>query len=239
MVKLPLHIIMPIKDSIDMAERAILAIVNSGHTLCIYDDYSTEENTHRLNQIAEKYNIQLIHLSSLTTQPSPNYRTILQHARKTALQLHQHLVITESDVIVHQDTICRLYNEVQKGVGLVAAATTDENSIYNFPYQYLLKWRYQHLDKNTISTKKRLSFCCTLLTNELLQKTNFDLLDPKKNWFDVTISHWSLSLGLKNLLMLGNTVLHFPHSSRPWKSLKYTNPWLYYWRKIIQNRDRI
>ena len=33
-----LHIIMPIKDSIDLAETAIRAIVDSGSTLCIYDD---------------------------------------------------------------------------------------------------------------------------------------------------------------------------------------------------------
>ena len=41
------------------------------------------------------------------------------------------------------------------------------------------------------------------------------------------------------IFMLGNTVLHLPHSSRPWKRLKYTNPLLYYWRKITQRKDRI
>ena len=115
----------------------------------------------------------------------------------------------------------------------------DENGEYNFPYHYLRRLRYRCLAKKTIQTKKRFSFCCTLLTNELLQKADFQLLDPTKNWYDVTISHWSLALGFRNLLMLANPVLHFPHASRPWKRLKYTNPLLYYWRKITQKKDRI
>ena len=38
-----LHIIMPVKDSIEMAERAIRAIIESGHMLYVYDDYSLSE----------------------------------------------------------------------------------------------------------------------------------------------------------------------------------------------------
>jgi hypothetical protein len=63
MVNKHLHIIMPIKDSIEMAEKAILAIVNSGHTVCVYDDNSTPENAQKLDSIAQQHNIQLIHLS--------------------------------------------------------------------------------------------------------------------------------------------------------------------------------
>jgi hypothetical protein len=239
MVNKQLYIIMPIKDSLAIAERAIGAIVESGHTLCIYDDNSLPENAKRLDVIAAETGIQVVHVSELTDHPSPNYRLVLQRAQQEALANEQHLVIIESDVIIQSDTLNRMEAEVQEGVGMVAAATIDEAGVYNFPYHYLRRWRYRFHCKKTITTKKRFSFCCTLLTNELLQKADFQLLDPTKNWYDVTISHWSLSIGLRNMLMLGNTVLHLPHSSRPWKRLKYTNPLLYYWRKITQRKDRI
>ena len=239
MVNKQLHIIIPVKDSIEMAKNAIQAIVNSCHTVCIYNDNSNQENTKKLDEIAQLHHIELIHISTLTDHPSPNYRLVLQHARKRALSNQQHLVIVESDVIVQSNTLSLLASQVQPGVGMIAAVTTNEEGTYNFPYHYLLKWRYRRLAKETISTNKRFSFCCTLLTHEFLQKADFELLDPTKNWFDVTISHWSLSLGLKNLLMLDNPVLHYPHASRPWKLLKYTNPWLYYWRKFTQKKDRI
>ena len=239
MVDNPLHIIMPVKDSIAIAERAIRTIVDSGHQLCVYDDNSTPENARNLDEIASELNIQVVHLSTLTDHPSPNYRLVLQLAEQEALETGRHLVIVESDVIIKADTLTRMLEEVQAGVGMVAAVTVDEEGIYNFPYHYLHRLRYRFLDKKTIDTKKRFSFCCTLLTNELLQKADFQLLDPSKNWYDVTISHWSLNLGLHNLLMLNNPVLHFPHASRPWKRLKYTHPLRYYWRKITQRLDKI
>ena len=239
MVNNKLHIIMPVKDSLEMAERAIRAIVDSGHTLCVYDDNSLKDNAKRLDELATKTNIQVVHISDLTDHPSPNYRLVLQLAQKQALNDNRHLVIVESDVMVKKDTLSLLAQQAQAGVGMVAAVTTNEEGIFNFPYHYLLKMRYRKLAKETISTNKRFSFCCTLLTHEFLQKADFELLDPTKNWFDVTISHWSLSLGLRNLLMLDNPVLHYPHASRPWKLLKYTNPWLYYWRKFTQKKDRI
>ena len=234
-----LHIIMPVKDSIEIAERAIRAIVASGHTVCVYDDNSLQENAERLDQIAKEKSIQVVHISDLTDQPSPNYRLVLQTAQQEALDKGKHLVIVESDVIIQSDTLNRMLTQVEAGVGMVASVTIDENSEYNFPYHYLRNLRYRFIKRQTISTKKRFSFCCTLLTNELLHKADFQQLDPTKNWYDVTISHWSLALGLRNLLMLDNPVLHFPHASRPWKRLKYTNPLLYYWRKITQKRDRI
>ena len=134
MVNKHLHIIMPIKDSIEMAEKAILAIVNSGHTVCVYDDNSTPENAQKLDSIAQQHNIQLIHLSSLTDHPSPNYRLVLQHARNTALSKGQHLVIVESDVMVQDDTLNRMVKQVSNGIGMVAAVTTNEEGVYNFPY---------------------------------------------------------------------------------------------------------
>ena len=234
-----LHIIMPVKDSIEIAERAIRAIVASGHTVCVYDDNSLQENAERLDQIAKEKSIQVVHISDLTDHPSPNYRLVLQTAQQEALDKGKHLVIVESDVIIQSDTLNRMLTQVEAGVGMVASVTIDENGEYNFPYHYLRNLRYRFIKRQTIATKKRFSFCCTLLTNELLHKADFQQLDPTKNWYDVTISHWSLALGLRNLLMLDNPVLHFPHASRPWKRLKYTNPLLYYWRKITQKRDRI
>lgn len=234
-----LHIIMPVKDSIEIAERAIRAIVASGHTVCVYDDNSLQENAERLDQIAKEKSIQVVHISDLTDHPSPNYRLVLQTAQQEALDKGKHLVIVESDVIIQSDTLNRMLTQVEAGVGMVASVTIDENSEYNFPYHYLRNLRYRFIKRQTIATKKRFSFCCTLLTNELLHKADFQQLDPTKNWYDVTISHWSLALGLRNLLMLDNPVLHFPHASRPWKRLKYTNPLLYYWRKFTQKRDRI
>ena len=234
-----LHIIMPVKDSLEMTEKAIRAIVSSGHTLCVYDDNSLPKNAKRLDEIATETGIHVVHIAELTNHPSPNYRLVLQLAQQEALASNRHLVIVESDVMIQTDTLNRMWEEVQQGVGMVAAVTVDEQGEYNFPYHYLRRWRYRFISKKTFSTKKRFSFCCTLLTNDLLQKADFQLLDPSKNWYDVTISHWSLNLGLRNLLMLDNPVLHFPHASRPWKRLKYTNPLLYYWRKITQRKDRI
>ena len=239
MVNNKLHIIMPVKDSIVIAERAIRAIVESGYALCVYDDNSLPENAQRLDDMAAEMNIQVVHISTLTDHPSPNYRLVLQLARQEALDTGRHLVIVESDVIIKANTLDRMLEEVQEGVGMVAAVTVDEEGRYNFPYHYLHRLRYRFLSNKTINTKKRFSFCCTLLTNELLKKADFQQLDPTKNWYDVTISHWSIALGLRNLLMLGNPVLHLPHSSRPWKRLKYTHPLRYYWRKITQRLDKI
>lgn len=239
MVNDQLHIIMPVKDSIAIAERAIHSIVDCGYTLCVYDDNSLPENAQRLDEIANDKHIQVVHISSLTDHPSPNYRLVLQQSQQQALIENKHLLIVESDVIIKANTLNRMLEEVQEGVGMVAAVTVDEQGEYNFPYHYLHRLRYCFLSKKTIDTKKRFSFCCTLLTNELLKKADFQQLDPTKNWYDVTISHWSIALGLRNLLMLGNPVLHLPHSSRPWKRLKYTHPLRYYWRKITQRLDKI
>lgn len=239
MVGKQLYIIMPVKDSIEIAEKAIRAIVNSGHTLCVYDDYSLPANARILDEIAAETNIQVIHIADLTNHPSPNYRLVLQRSQQEALVQDKHLVIVESDVIVGKHTLNKMAEEVKHGVGMVAAVTVDEDGHFNFPYQYTRKWWYRFYDKNTIITKKRFSFCCTLLSNELLQKVDFQQLDPGKNWYDVIISHWSVKLGLENLLMLGNPVLHLPHSSRPWKRLKYTHPLRYYWRKVTQRLDKI
>ena len=229
------HIIMPVKDSILTAERAIRAIVQSGYVLTVYNDYSCTEAKARLTQLSEQLHFDVIHIEDHIQHPSPNYLWVLCHARKEAIKNNVPLIIIESDVIIQADTIARLRQSVTDGIGLVAAVTQDNDGQVNFPYTYAQRWKKQELQ-----TTKRLSFCCTLLTIELLKAIDFEKeLDPQKNWYDVTISHLSTERGFTNLLQIDNPVLHLPHSSRPWKQLKYSNPILYYWRKLTQHKDRI
>lgn len=230
---------MPVKDSPDTTREAIAALVHSegiDFTFIVYNDFSSAENTAILQQLADTQGFRLFNWSEHTDHPSPNYRLTLQDARQQALADGTHLIIVESDVIVRPDTLRRIVETVTKGVGMVAAVTVDNDGNINFPYLYAKKISSLH---SPLSTKKRFSFCCTLLSNEFLQACDFDLLDPTKDWFDVALSHQSLQLGFRNLLMLDNPVIHRPHSSRPWKLLKYTNPIRYYWQKIIRKRDRI
>ena len=227
------HIVMPVKDSMETAVQAIRAVVASGHSLCVYDDFSTAENAACLDILSEETDIRVVHLSERTDHPSPNYRLVLIDAQREAIARDAHLVIVESDVLVRAGTIERLQETVVEGVGMVAAVTTDEAGHINFPYEYARRWREDG------ECKKRLSFCCTLLTNALLRSYDFAQLDPEKNWYDVFISHMSVQSGFTNILQVTNPVIHQPHSSRPWKRLKYTNPLLYYWRKLTQRRDKI
>ena len=225
---------MPVKDSVEIAEQAIRAIMAGGHTLCVYDDFSTTENAVKLDQLSSELGFRIVHLSTITDHPSPNYRLVLIDAQREAIEQNRHLVIVESDVIVQPDTISKLKADSGKQkAGLVAAVTTDELGTINFPYEYARSIKTDSV------CKKRLSFCCTLLTNEFLQAYDFAQLDEKKNWYDVHISHVSRQMGFDNILQISNPVLHMPHSSRPWKKLKYTNPLLYYWRKLTQGLDRI
>lgn len=227
------HIIMPVKDSIETAEKAIRAILQSGYTLTVYDDYSSKETASRLKELSDETGIEIVSISEQTTHPSPNYRWVLMDAQRKALEQGVSLVIVESDVMVRQETIGRMADAVCPGVGMVAAVTHDEEGNVNFPYEYA-----QHMSQDG-PCKKRLSFCCTLLTNEFLRTYDFEQLDPEKNWYDVFISHMSVKSGFTNILQVSNPVVHMPHSSRPWKQLKYTNPILYYWRKLILRRDKI
>lgn len=226
-------IIMPVKDSLETAEQAIRAIVASGHSVCVYDDYSSDENAARLDALRDELGIRVVHIREVLDHPSPNYRWVLNTAQREAIEKNQDLVIVESDVIVKEGTISRLQQAISKGVGMVAAVTVNEEGEVNFPYEYARKIQQDG------SCTKRFSFCCTLLTNAFLKAYSFEQLDPTKNWYDVHISHMSRQLGFENILLISNPVLHKPHSSRPWKQLKYKNPLLYYWRKLTQRRDKI
>ena len=224
---------MPVKDSIETAEQAIRAIVSSGHTLTVFDDNSTAETATRLDQLASELKIGVVHVGQEIDHPSPNYRWVLINAQRECINTNRHLVIVESDVIVRPDTLDRLAAAVEPKVGMVAAVTHSTEGQVNFPYEYA-----KRIHADGVCTK-RFSFCCTLLTNAFLRAYDFEQLNPEKNWYDVHISHMSVKLGFDNILQVTNPVLHKPHSSRPWKQLKYTNPLLYYWRKLTQHKDKI
>ena len=200
----------------------------------VYDDFSDVEVAQKLDNLARELDFIVVHLADIIDTPSPNYRYVLQEAQRLALENNEHLVIVESDVVVNKDTFVKLYEAVNDGVGLVASVTIDEKGNVNFPYLYAQKWG----DVNRM-TKKRISFCCTLLTNEFLASYDFRNLDTTKNWYDVFISHKSVELGFRNIILMTDKVLHRPHSSRPWKLLKYTNPLKYYWIKYTKGFDKI
>lgn len=231
-------IITPVKDSIDTFELTARSIVKMDYAgefeYIVYNDNSTADNSVRLDKLALDLGFKLVHLSQIVDTPSPNYRFVLQETQRIALSRNANLLIVESDVAVNIDTLNRLEQQINDNVGMVAAVTVDENNLVNFPYLYASKYAVEPRN-----TRKRLSFCCTLITNKLLQKYDFMLLDPSKAWYDVTISHNSVKLGMNNILDMTNRVVHRPHSSRPWKLLKYTNPLKYYWLKYTKGLDKI
>ena len=235
-----LRIITPVKDSIEstlVTARAVLAShLDVPFTYIIYNDFSTPENTCLLEQAACEMGFQLVNLSDLTDHPSPNYLFVLKHEQKLCLREGASLLIVESDVTVKPDTLQRLWEGAQQrpDAGIVAAATVDKNGALNYPYQFLRGQEGQVID-----TRRHCSFCCSLLTPELLKRVDFTSLDASKNWFDVTISHRSLEEGLHNYIFTSLPVLHKPHSSRPWKQLKYRNPLKYYWIKFTKGFDKI
>lgn len=235
-----INIITPVKDSLDTTLQTIQNIMQSettvGFEYTIYNDFSTEQTTEVLQFESDKQGFTLVNLQDITTHPSPNYLLVLQTAQKKAIADGNHLLIIESDVIVEKDTIEKMYNYSKRlnHVGMIAAVTTDIKKQINFPYLFAQKF-----ETGVVNTRKRLSFCCTLLTNEFLKSFDFNELNPEKSWYDVFISHKSIELGFNNYLITSLPVLHLPHSSRPWKQLKYTNPIKYYWRKFINNKDKI
>ena len=235
-----LHVITPVKDSVDTALRTVDSIVDSettaGLDYTIYNDFSTDETTARLQSVADTRGITLVNLKDITSHPSPNYLLVLRLAQRRAVAESAHLLIVESDVVVERDTIQHLHDHAATldNPGMIAAVTTDSSRTINFPYLYARRFAC-----GVIATRKRLSFCCTLLSLRYLSSFDFGGLDARKSWYDVSVSRKSVESGFTNYLLTSLPVVHSPHSSRPWKRLKYTNPWKYWWNKLIENRDRI
>ena len=202
----------------------------------VYNDFSEPVTKIFLDEAKERLGFEVIHLEDIISTPSPNYKLVLEMAQKMALSKKCPLIIVESDVIVKPDTISNLLGVAKEknDAGMVAAITVDGEGNYNFPYLH-----EKTKSNETVVTSRSVSFCCTLISCDYLSKFDFKTLNEKKDWYDVHITKQSRRLGFKNYLMKGTRVLHLPHSSRPWKNLKYTNPVLYYLRKIFLRRDRI
>ena len=231
-------VITPVKDSLSTLKQTIEAIsqANGDFEYLVFNDFSQAETKDYLNEAAKKHNFQVIHLEEITNTPSPNYKLVLQMAQEMALKKSCSLVIVESDVVVKKDTFTQLFeiSSTEKNPGVVGAITVDASGEYNFPYTF------EKIKSNeVVDTHHSLSFCCTLLTPDFLNEFSFTNLAENKDWFDVFISRKSKKMGYHNYLAKGVEVLHLPHSSRPWKNLKYKNPLLYYLKKIFLKRDRI
>lgn len=231
-------VITPVKDSLNTVRDTIKAIANSkgDFAYIIYDDFSRKETRQFLDDNKERYNYQVIHLDELTNHPSPNYLLVLQHAQDKAKQANVPLIIIESDVIIQENTIpelLKMHNRLTNP-GLIGAITIDREGNFNFPYAGEKK-----TGKGIEVTKRSLSFCCTLISVSYLNTYDFKVLSEKKDWYDIFISRQARSLGFRNYISKRTEVLHLPHSSRPWKQLKYTHPLKYYFYKWIRKRDRI
>lgn len=231
-------IITPVKDSLDTTRQTIKAISesNGNFEYYVFNDFSQKETKAYLEEAQKNYGFQLIHLEDITDTPSPNYKLVLQKAQLMAIEKKCPLIIIESDVIIKPNTLKELLaiSESQTNPGIVGAITTDVQGNYNFPYTF------EKVKNNDIAdTAHSLSFCCTLITSNFLKQFDFKNLSEKKDWFDIFISRQSKKLGFHNYLAKGVEVVHLPHSSRPWKNLKYKNPLLYYFKKFFYQRDRI
>ena len=230
-------IITPIKDSIETAMKAVSIVCKykTDFQYLVYNDLSTPENRAILEK-EQSQGFELINIEEQVSTPSPNYRFTLQDARKKAVAQNAHLLIVESDVFIKENTISSLLEKANSlnNCGMIAAITTDETGDINFPYLHI-----DRTESGVVETNHRVSFCCTLLTLPLLMKLELDLLSEKKDWFDVQISKDSRKNGFKNFILTNSQVIHLPHSSRPWKKLKYQNPVKYYFRKFFYGKDRI
>ena len=234
------HILTPVKDSIDLTLETVKSVLSSQWDIpvvyTVYNDFSTAENTIRLQEASKEMGFELVNLKDITSHPSPNYLLVLQMAQKRAIEAEAGLLIVESDVIVRANTLQDLFKvaSTQKDCAIAAAVTVDEQGKVNYPYLYASDYA-----KEVIPVKKHCSFCCSLLSLNFLKAFDFQTLDPTKNWFDVTISHVALEKGFRNYLGMNLPVWHRPHGSRPWKQLKYTNPLKYYWLKFTKGLDKI
>ena len=231
-------VITPVKDSLNTTAETIQSIKNSTGNFhyYIFNDFSSDETTAVLKSLSIEHHFELINLAEITDTPSPNYRLVLQLAQEEALRLKLPLIIVESDVEVQNNTLSELVRQSKllPSCGMVGSITRDVEGKINFPYL-----NFKRTQKEIVKTRHSLSFCCTLITNELLNKYDFHTLSTEKHWYDVSISRKSLQLGLNNYLLVKEGVLHKPHSSRPWKQLKYKNPIQYYYKKLIKRLDRI
>jgi len=230
-------VVTPVKNSLETVKKTLKSVNDSSIPIdyYVFNDFSEQETEDYLRSHVDEYNYKLVNLGDHVTTVSPNYRTVLIMSQKMALEAGSSLIIVESDVMVEPHTLqslIQLQNQKQLA-GMVAAVTTDQNGEINFPYNHISR-----TEPDIINTKRSLSFCCTLLSNQFLARFDFMELKANKDWYDVHISKKSRTLGFDNLLVKSLPVIHLPHSSRPWKMEKYKNPISYYFKKFFLKRDR-
>ena len=96
-------IITPVKDSIQLTELTIRSVMSCNNSeswnYVVYDDFSTEENASKLDDLSLELGFEVVHLKDVIDTPSPNYRYVLQQVQKRAIAEDKHLVIVESDVV--------------------------------------------------------------------------------------------------------------------------------------------
>ena len=235
-----LHIITPVKDSIESTLETVKAVLASDikvpYTYTIYNDFSTDENTALLEKYSKELGFELVNLRDLTDHPSPNYLLVLRRCQKLAIEADADMLLVESDVVVDKGTLQGLVDGAaeREDCAIAASVTVNDEGVINYPYCYA-----KGHEGEVWYVKKHCSFCCSLLTNKFLKAYDFEQLNPDKHWFDVTISQMALKIGFKNYLFCNLPVIHRPHASRPWKQLKYTNPLKYYWIKFTKGFDKI
>ena len=233
-----LLIITPVKNALANTLETCKAIASSSLEVMhiVYNDFSDDATKLGLEEAKQAYGFELVHLEDLTTHPSPNYKLVLQLAQKRALERGLPFVVVESDVTVGSTTLENLLEHCVKeeGLGLVGAVTTDANGQINYPYEKFKSFKGTYCD-----TKRSLSFCCTLMTPSFLSAFSFEELNDTKDWYDTFISKKALALNFSNRVVFDTPVIHKPHSSRPWKLLKYNNPLKYYLEKLLKRRDKI
>jgi hypothetical protein len=231
-------VVSPVKNSLATTKETIKHIFEAEgqFSYFIFNDYSDAETKNWLTANEKNFNFKLLNLEDLVNTPSPNYITVLRMAQKMALEQNTHLLVIESDVLIEKHTIMGLEKlaNTLNNVGMIGSVTVDQNGEINFPYRHIKK-----NDGDLFITKRSLSFCCTVLCNKFLQKYDFETLNPEKDWFDVSITKMSRHLGFENYLSNELSVIHLPHSSRPWKNEKYSNPISYYFKKYLFRRDKI
>lgn len=231
-------VITPVKDSLQNTLETIHAIHKSEIEIehIVYNDFSSEETKLALQNNSTKLSYKLINLEDLTNTPSPNYILILKQAQQLALKKNLPLIIIESDVKIKPNTITQLLQFYKKNenTGLVGAITINDLGEINYPYL-----KFKNKTNTIIDTKRSISFCCTLISLDFMKNLDFNNLNQKKSWYDTIISKKAIELNFDNYILKNTIVIHKPHSSRPWKHLKYKNPVKYYFYKFLERRDKI
>ena len=104
-----IHIITPVKDSIELTLQTAEAILKSDFTVpfhyTIYNDFSTDENTKQLKEASLKMGFELVNLSEITSHHFSQLFAGAPDGTKRGHSAEAGLLIVESDVIVKKHTL--------------------------------------------------------------------------------------------------------------------------------------